>query len=255
MKTTTARSIRFTRGFSAPRRPGSFARDQIRPAPNQSPTTHPHSRAELRIENGIAAGTPRVGSNSVDVSRRRWHAARMIAPAAPQRSSGLRLRPLAPSDERAFTAAHRQMEAEDFPFGLAYDPSTAFTDYVTIVNSWRVGLGLVDDWVASTFVVAEVDGEIVGRSSIRHELNAFLAREGGHIGYAVVAEHRRQGYATEILRQSLVIARAIGVDRVLITCDDDNVASACVIERCGGVLDSVLDRDDGGGRFRRYWID
>ena len=64
-----------------------------------------------------------------------------------------------------------------------------------------------DGHVPSTFLVADVGGVIVGRTSIRHELNEFLAREGGHIGYGVLAEHRRRGYATEILRHSLVVAR------------------------------------------------
>ena len=112
-----------------------------------------------------------------------------------------------------------------------------------------------DGLVPATFLVADVDGVLVGRTSIRHELDEFLAREGGHIGYAVVAEHRRRGYATEILRQSLVLARAVGVDRVLVTCDDDNVGSATVIERCGGVFESLVDSSEGGPPKRRYWID
>jgi len=57
------------------------------------------------------------------------------------------------------------------------------------------------------------------------------------------------------LRQSLVIARAIGIDRVLVTCDDDNVASAAVIERCVGVFDSRVKPTEGKTLKRRYWID
>ena len=66
--------------------------------------------------------------------------------------------------------------------------------------------------------------------------------------------HRRRGYATEILRQALIIARSQGVARVLVTCLDDNVGSACVIERCGGVLEDVIDIDEGSRRLRRYWF-
>ena len=82
----------------------------------------------------------------------------------------------------------------------------------------------------------------------------FLAERGGHIGYGVLPRHRRQGYATEILRQSLIIARAAGVDRVLVTCDEDNVGSRAVIESSGGVLDSIVTVD-GKRPVLRFWID
>jgi predicted acetyltransferase len=167
----------------------------------------------------------------------------------------LRLRPLDLRDEPAFLAAHLAMEADDFAFGLDYEPGMAWSQYVDRLHAWRIGVDLPAGFVPSTFLAADVDGEIVGRTSIRHELNEYLAREAGHIGYGVLAEHRRRGYATEILRQSLVIARAIGVDRVLVTCDDDNVGSAKVIERCGGVFDSLVDSSEGGPPKRRYWID
>jgi predicted acetyltransferase len=166
----------------------------------------------------------------------------------------LRLRPPGPDDEAAFAAAHTAMAAEGFSFGLFYEPGTAWPDYLTTLDAGRRGVDLPPGRVWSTFLVADVDGVLVGRSSIRFRLNDFLAREGGHIGYGVLAEHRRRGYATEMLRQSLVIARAGGVERALVTCDDDNVASAVIIERCGGVLESVVEPRDGGTPLRRYWI-
>lgn len=108
--------------------------------------------------------------------------------------------------------------------------------------------------MASTFLIADVDGVIVGRTSIRHELNAYLLREGGHIGFGVLPAHRGRGYATEILRQSLVVAHAVGIDRVLVTCDEDNAASIATIERCGGELEGVVPTEHGPPK-RRYWVD
>jgi predicted acetyltransferase len=166
----------------------------------------------------------------------------------------LRLRPPLPADEAAFLAAHEAMACEDFAFGLGFEPGQPWQDYLARLERQRCGIDLPPGLVPATFLVADVDGHLVGRSSIRHELNDFLRREGGHIGYGVLPEHRRRGYATEILRQSLVVARALGVDRVLVTCDHDNIGSATVIERCGGVLHSVIDVEDGSPK-RRYWID
>jgi len=167
----------------------------------------------------------------------------------------LRLRPLRPEDERAFVAAHRAMAAEDFTFGLGYADGMRWLEYLDHLDRWCRGIAVPEGFVRSVLLVADVHGEIVGRSSIRFALNDLLAREGGHVGYCVLAEQRRRGYATEILRQSLVIARAGGVDRVLVTCDEDNMGSATVIERCGGVFESVVEDTRDGPPKRRYWID
>lgn len=167
--------------------------------------------------------------------------------------STLILRPLVGDDRDSFVAGHRAMVADDFEFGLRFDEREAWPNYVTRLETVRRGEVVPDGWVPSTFLVADVGGEIVGRISIRHELNDYLAQFGGHIGYGVLTEHRRCGYATEMLRQGLTIARSYGIGPVLLTCYDDNVGSATVIERCGGVFESVVERDSRT-RLRRYWI-
>ncbi|MEQ6901623.1 GNAT family N-acetyltransferase [Nocardioides sp. YIM 152588] len=107
--------------------------------------------------------------------------------------------------------------------------------------------------VASTYYwIAEGDGapgeELVGFLNTRHELNDFLLDQGGHIGYSVRPSRRREGHAGRALAGALEDARRLGLDRVLVTCDDDNEASARTIERNGGVLEDVR------GIKRRYWI-
>ena len=164
----------------------------------------------------------------------------------------LRLRPLRLSDEAEFCAAHEVMASEGFGFGLWYEPGDDWRAYVAEMQRQKRGKSTVAR-VPSTFLVATVGDVIVGRSSIRHELNDFLRQIGGHIGYCVLPPYRRKGYAAEILRQSLVIARSEGVEDALVTCDDDNAASAAVIERCGGVLDSVVHPPEHPPT-RRYWI-
>jgi len=168
-------------------------------------------------------------------------------------STALRLRPLRAEDEAEFRRAHEIMAKEGFPFGLLFDPNARWESYLAKLEDHRHGVGLPDGWVPGTLLVADVDGTIVGRVSVRHRLNDFLEREAGHIGYGVLPDYRGRGYATEILRQGLVIARSLGIDRVLVCCDDGNAASAAVIVRCGGTLDSAII-GSGGIPTRRYWI-
>ncbi|GAX57471.1 GNAT family N-acetyltransferase [Streptomyces olivochromogenes] len=98
-----------------------------------------------------------------------------------------------------------------------------------------------------------VEGDsYLGAIDLRHYLNALLLDIGGHIGYSIRPSFRRRGLATWALGAVLPEARALGLDRVLVTCDDDNVASARSIERNGGVLEDVRTTD--AGIKRRYWI-
>jgi predicted acetyltransferase len=111
------------------------------------------------------------------------------------------------------------------------------------------------NFVPSTFLFGFIGPRIVGRVSIRHRLTPVLLRVGGHVGYVVVPEFRRRGYATEMLRQSVDIARTrLGIARVLVTCDDDNVGSIRTIENNGGVLEDVVTGGDLVKPKRRYWI-
>ena len=166
----------------------------------------------------------------------------------------LRLRPLAIDDEASARAAHAELEQEGFSFLLDWSPREPWSGYVERLDRSRRGVHLPPGWVPSTFLVAEVAGELVGRTSIRHDLNEYLADLGGHIGYAVRPAYRGRGYAREILGQSLAVARAEGVERILVTCDEDNIGSRRTIERLGGVFEDVRSVPDAAPK-RRYWID
>ena len=73
------------------------------------------------------------------------------------------------------------------------------------------------------------------------------------VGYSVRPSERRKGYATCMLRMVLQEARRIGLPRVLITCDEDNLPSRRTIERNGGKFERMTQ--DGGAALRRYWMD
>lgn len=106
----------------------------------------------------------------------------------------------------------------------------------------------VEDWVLNTNLWWVDGDEYVGRVSVRHELNDWLREVGGHIGYDVRRSRRGEGHATAMLRAALDVAHDLGIERALLTCDEDNLPSRAVIERNGGVLE-----DTRGGKLR-YWV-
>jgi len=158
-------------------------------------------------------------------------------------------------EEDEFLRAHRATSPEVPSFLHYYHEGMPFRRYLEVLAERARGENLPPDHVPSTFLFAFVGARIVGRASIRHTLTDFLIRVGGHIGYVVVPEFRRQGYATEILRRSVQIAREeLGIARILFTCDADNTGSIKVIERNGGILENVVSVPDSAQPKRRYWI-
>lgn len=105
----------------------------------------------------------------------------------------------------------------------------------------------------TTYWAVQAD-EVVGRISIRHELNDFLKIAGGHIGYFVRPSRRRRGFASEMLRQILLTERAKSIGDLLVTCDDGNAASERTILKNGGELENVIEMGPGKPLKKRFWI-
>ena len=158
-------------------------------------------------------------------------------------------------EEDEFLRAHRATTPEVPHFLHYYQEGMSFSRYLDVLGERERGVNLPPNHVPSTFLFAFKGRRIVGRVSIRHVLNDSLLRVGGHVGYVVVPEFRRQGHATAILRMALHIAHEkFGISRVLVTCDDDNIGSIRTIENNGGVLEDTLDTPGLDKPKRRYWI-
>ncbi|RKR92176.1 putative acetyltransferase [Micromonospora pisi] len=98
-----------------------------------------------------------------------------------------------------------------------------------------------------------VEGDrVLGGIALRHGANDPRLQVIGHIGYGIRPSARRRGLATWALGRMLDEARALSLDRVLIVCAVDNVASARTIEQHGGVREDL--RETELGPAWRYWI-
>lgn len=170
----------------------------------------------------------------------------------------LELVPVSSVKEEDFLAAKNDFPDEPhFNFALGWSHCSSFKEYAQMLDDIEEGKNMPEGYVQCSYRVAVVNGKVVGRASIRHTLNDFLSHEGGHVGYGVVSTERRKGYATMILKKSLVYYKeVVGLDRVLVTCYDDNIGSSTVIERNGGVLENTVESKHEEGVFlKRYWID
>jgi predicted acetyltransferase len=166
------------------------------------------------------------------------------------------LRPLRREDEASFVEAVEAFRASDpgWEFALARDRCGSFADYVEKTQLWSQGKELPDGFVPGDFLVAVVDGVVVGRVSIRHQLNDYLRQFGGHIGYGVVPNQRRQGYATAMLQGALPRCAELGIKEALILCNHDNIGSRRVIELCGGRFEGIVQLPEEQLLLRRYWV-
>lgn len=148
------------------------------------------------------------------------------------------------------------MELDDWEFLLSdYVQDEEFSLYIDRVSSWKDEATVPEGRVASTYLVAVIEGKIAGRLSIRHRLNDFLGLVGGHIGYGVAPEFRGKGVATYMLKYGLEFMKERGEERVFISCHSENEASRKIIEKCGGEFAALVAHPyENGELYRTYWI-
>lgn len=104
------------------------------------------------------------------------------------------------------------------------------------------------------YVLISSAEKIIGMVNVRLELNEQLVQRGGHIGYSIAPSERQNGYGSLLLDLTLEKMKDFGFDRVLITCDESNLASAKIIENNGGKLENKVFNKESQKWVCRYWI-
>ncbi len=149
----------------------------------------------------------------------------------------------------------RKTQTQDIENSLVkrYGESADFDAFITKLRGEMEGKFLPEGYVPHTVFWLTHCGKFIGWLNIRHRLNNHLEEVGGHIGYAIRPSERGKGYGNKILELALPKARELGITDVRITCNADNIRSAKIIEKNGGVFENTATTSDGIVR-RRYWI-
>ena len=127
-----------------------------------------------------------------------------------------------------------------------------FSEFLTKMRNYEKGKNLPKGYVSASYYWLVDNNDFVGETTIRHKLTKALLKEGGHIGYGIRPTKRKLGYGTKILTLALKKAKKLGIKKVLVTCDDNNIGSRKVIEANEGILEKKIRHK--GKLLRHYWI-
>src|SRR5690606_1030668 len=140
------------------------------------------------------------------------------------------------------------------PWVISMDPSN-FQEMIKSLLDSEKEENIPENWVpASTYWLVDENKKVIGAVNIRHRLTKRLLDRGGHIGYGIRPSERQKGYATKLLSLSLQKTRELGLEKVLVTCDEHNIASEKTILNNGGVPDTNFIEEDGNV-IKRFWIE
>lgn len=157
------------------------------------------------------------------------------------------------SEYQAFYQEWKESGEKMVPWVIEKDPAN-FPEMVQSLHDNEKGENLPENWVPdSTFWLLNENKKIIGAVNIRHRLSETLFHSGGHIGYGIRPSERRKGYATKLLALSLEKAKDLGVQKVLVVCNQGNTGSEKTILNNGGIPDVDYIEEDGN-IIKRFWI-
>lgn len=139
------------------------------------------------------------------------------------------------------------------------DPDSIDENWFFRTKPWydKKEKGLIEGQAASFHYWAVDDGKFIGEFQLRTQFTEKVLTDIGSVGYAVRVSEQGKGYGTEILRQGLMLAKEYGMEKVLLTINEENTASIRLCEKAGGILEDTIEaynESEGHHYLRRYWI-
>lgn len=103
-------------------------------------------------------------------------------------------------------------------------------------------------------LIRENDNKIVGTINVRWNLNEAMLRFGGHIGYGIRPTERRKGYNKINLYLGMLEAKKVGLEKVMLDCDVNNLGSDKTLKALGGKLERTEVDPYDGILTNVYWF-
>lgn len=150
------------------------------------------------------------------------------------------------SDINGTGSLDKILEGETFEQALERCLNMQYEDYAKKVGRCQ----------GKTFLlIRESDNKIVGSINVRWNLSEEMKRFGGNIGYGIRPTERRKGYNKINLYLGLIEAQKLGLDKVMLDCDVNNLGSARTMQALGGVLERTEVDPYDGLLTSVYWFD
>ena len=104
-------------------------------------------------------------------------------------------------------------------------------------------------------LIRESDNKIVGTINVRWNLSEEMLQFGGHIGYGIRPTERRKGYNKINLYLGMIEAKKVGLEKVMLDCDVNNLGSDKTLKALGGKLERTEIDPSDGILTNVYWFD
>ncbi|MDF1617979.1 GNAT family N-acetyltransferase [Petrocella sp. FN5] len=131
-----------------------------------------------------------------------------------------------------------------------------FSEFMNELIDMSEGVNIKKGWApCSSYWLIDNNEEVIGVIRIRHRVDNDSLEMAGHIGYEIKSSKRKKGYGQRLLELGLMEARKIGLQKVLITCDEDNVASKRMIEKCKSKYKKSIFDEESGKNILQYEVD